>query len=70
MAMATTPARPTRCTDCGRPVADPERELTWFPFVVYACTECAAKRRAKAEAQRRMGDVCHRCRKPFSLCVC
>ena len=70
MATATQTQRPTRCTDCGRPVADPARELTWFPFAVHACPECAAKRWAKAEAQRRLGDVCHTCGKPFSLCVC
>jgi DNA-directed RNA polymerase subunit RPC12/RpoP len=70
VAVATEPMPPPRCTDCGRSVADPVRDLTWFPFTAYVCEECATKRWAKAKEERATGAVCHRCKKPFSLCVC
>ena len=55
-----------RCTDCGRE----SDALTWFPFTVYACPECAARRRAYAAEEKRTGNVCALCGSPRSLCVC
>ena len=56
----------SRCTDCGRECGD----LTWFPFSVYACPECAAKRRERAMREKQEGNVCFLCGSPRSLCVC
>jgi hypothetical protein len=69
-AAAPSPDRPQACTDCGRAAADPGRDLRWFPFATYACPDCAAKRDARAEAERRAGQVCRLCRRPWSLCTC
>ena len=57
--------RPTICTDCGA-ASD---NLRWFRFATYACPSCSAKRDAKAQREREMGEVCPRCHQPFSLCV-
>jgi predicted RNA-binding Zn-ribbon protein involved in translation (DUF1610 family) len=70
MATATETQLPDHCTDCGKAVADPARDLTWFPFTTFACRECADKRLAKAAEERRLGFVCHLCGRPYSLCVC
>lgn len=63
---ATDRDRPHVCTDCGAA----STTLRWFPFTVYACPTCAAKRDAAAQRERAMGEVCARCRQPYSLCVC
>ena len=71
--MPTTPTRTYvtpkvagTCTDCGQESDD----LRWFPFTAKACPECAAKRQAKADEERKQGHVCYRCHQPYSLCVC
>lgn|GEM_PF-5683333 len=65
-ATSASPMPPTGCTDCGKPSG----RLKWYPFLTYACPGCAAKGDARAEQERRLGDVCGMCRKPYSLCVC
>jgi len=61
-----TPNVAGTCTDCGKE----SDNVQWFPFTVKACPECAAKRMAKAEQERKQGQVCRFCHQPYSLCVC
>lgn len=56
---------PAKCTDCG---AASDR-LRWYPFAVHVCPACAAKRDTAAKREEQRGEVCPRCRKPFSLCT-
>lgn len=58
--------RPQVCTDCGRP----SDRLEWFPFAVWACPECAARRRQQVAEEIHTGAVCRFCGKPYSLCIC
>lgn len=55
----------TTCTDCGA-ASD---KLRWYPFAAHACPACAAKRDAAAKREKQRGEVCPRCKKPFSLCT-
>lgn len=58
-----------RCTGCG--VEIKESEIAGRPlFAGVDCKACWAKHLTHIENERKSGQVCRMCRKPYSLCCC
>lgn len=59
----------TRCTGCG--VKMTKDEIAGYPlFAGVCCASCMKKHEAAVETERKNGQVCTLCGKPYLMCYC
>lgn len=58
-----------RCSECGKEMKK-EEVAGWPLFAGVACSECWLKHLDHLKEQRRLGQVCRMCNRPYDDCCC